>query len=128
FNHRITDDLSFVLGRHVRMVVADPSRVDALIKRCYGLDEASVEEVLRELDDKDAAASAAENLSVDDLEAMAGQTPVIRLVNLMLGQAIREKASDIHFEPFEHEFKVRYRIDGALYEMSPPPKSLALAV
>ena len=128
FNTRITDDLSFVLGRNVRMVVANPLKVDALIKRYYGLDEASVDDLLRELDDKGDPASAGDNLSVDDLEALAGQTPVIRLVNLMLGQAIREKASDIHFEPFEHEFKVRYRIDGALYEMSPPPKSLALAV
>ncbi|HTO03517.1 MAG TPA: GspE/PulE family protein [Opitutus sp.] len=128
FNSRITDDLSFVLGRNVRMVVADPAEVDALIKRYYGVDEASVDEVLRELEDRDAPSPDGENLSVDDLEAMAGQTPVIRLVNLMLGQAIREKASDIHFEPFEHEFKVRYRIDGALYEMSPPPKSLALSV
>jgi hypothetical protein len=57
---------------------------------------------------------------------MADQTPIIKFVNLVLGQAIRDKASDIHFEPFEHEFKIRYRIDGALYEMAPPPKALAL--
>ena len=49
-------------------------------------------------------------------------------MNLVIGQAIRDKASDIHFEPFEHEFKIRYRIDGALYEMAPPPKHLALPI
>jgi type IV pilus assembly protein PilB len=59
---------------------------------------------------------------------MAEQTPIIRFVNLVIGQAIRDKASDIHFEPFEHEFKIRYRIDGALYEMAPPPKQLALPI
>ena len=59
---------------------------------------------------------------------MAEQTPIIKFVNLVIGQAIRDKASDIHFEPFEHEFKIRYRIDGALYEMAPPPKQLALPI
>jgi type IV pilus assembly protein PilB len=59
---------------------------------------------------------------------MAGQTPIIRFVNLVLAQAIRDRASDIHFEPFENEFKIRYRIDGALYEMAPPPKNLALPI
>jgi type IV pilus assembly protein PilB len=59
---------------------------------------------------------------------MAEQTPIIRFVNLVLAQAIRDKASDIHFEPFEHEFKIRYRIDGSLYEMSPPPKHLSVSI
>ena len=58
----------------------------------------------------------------------ANETPVIRFVNLVLQQAVRAQASDIHFEPFEEEFRIRYRVDGALYEMSPPPKSLALPV
>jgi type II secretory ATPase GspE/PulE/Tfp pilus assembly ATPase PilB-like protein len=63
-----------------------------------------------------------------DIEQLAEQTPIIRFVNLVLAQAIRDKASDIHFEPFEHDFKIRYRIDGALYEMAPPPKNLALPI
>jgi hypothetical protein len=67
-------------------------------------------------------------LSERDIESMAEQTPIIKFVNLVIGQAIRDKASDIHFEPFEHEFKIRYRIDGALYEMAPPPKQLALPI
>ena len=56
------------------------------------------------------------------------RTPIIRFVDLILYQAIRDGASDIHFEPFEAEFKVRYRVDGALYEMAPPPRHLALPV
>ena len=63
-----------------------------------------------------------------DLVDAANDTPIVRFVNLVLQQAIRAKASDIHFEPFEDEFRIRYRVDGALYEMSPPPKSLALPV
>ena len=63
-----------------------------------------------------------------DVEAEANATPIIRFVDLILFQAIQDRASDIHFEPFEHEFKIRYRVDGALYEMAPPPRHLALPV
>src|SRR5688500_10719653 len=59
---------------------------------------------------------------------LANVTPMIRFVNLVLYQAVQDRASDIHFEPFETEFKIRYRVDGALYEMTPPPKHLALPV
>src|SRR5205809_7026413 len=63
-----------------------------------------------------------------NVEAEANATPIIRFVDLILYQAIQDRASDIHFEPFENEFKVRYRVDGALYEMAPPPRHLALPV
>jgi type IV pilus assembly protein PilB len=63
-----------------------------------------------------------------NIEAEASATPIIRFVDLILYQAIKDRASDIHFEPFENEFKVRYRVDGALYEMAPPPRHLALPV
>ena len=59
---------------------------------------------------------------------IANEVPIVRFVNIVLSQAIQDRASDIHFEPFEDEFKIRYRVDGALYEMSPPPKHLALPV
>src|SRR5947207_1040330 len=59
---------------------------------------------------------------------LANEAPIIRFVNLVLFQAVQDRASDIHFEPFETEFRIRYRVDGALYEMSPPPKHLALPV
>src|SRR5207247_10156909 len=62
------------------------------------------------------------------VESEANATPIIRFVDLILYQAIQDRASDIHFEPFENEFKIRYRVHGALYEMSPPPKHLALPV
>src|SRR5437870_8780746 len=62
------------------------------------------------------------------IEDKANATPIIRFLDLILYQAIQDRASDIHFEPFENEFKIRYRVDGALYEMSPPPRHLALPV
>ena len=129
FNSQIIDDLTFALGKDVRLVVADPGRVDGLLKLHYGDDDATIDDLLKEMssDDHDGPQGSKE-LSEHDLESMAGQTPIIRFVNLVIGQAIRDKASDIHFEPFEHEFKIRYRIDGALYEMAPPPKHLALPI
>ncbi len=130
FNAQIIDDLTFALGKDIRLVVADPDRVQTLIKNHYGEDDGSLDDVLKEIRSEEGGlgAAGAEDLDANDIEAMAGQGPIIKFVNLVLAQAIRDKASDIHFEPFEHEFKIRYRIDGALYEMSPPPKHLSLPI
>ena len=68
------------------------------------------------------------SIDLDELKEAADSNPVKKLLNLVLLQAIRDKASDIHFEPFENEYKMRYRIDGVLYEMVPPPKHIALAL
>ena len=127
FNAQIIDDLTFALRKDVRLVVADPDRIETLLKNHYGEDDSSLDEILNEIG-ADEAHAHAEDLNAIDLEKMAGEGPIIRFVNLVLAQAIRDKASDIHFEPFEHEFKIRYRIDGALYEMSPPPKHLSLPI
>ncbi len=130
FNNQVVDDLTFALGKDIRLVVGDPVRIEGMLKLHYGDDETTVDDLLKELssDDHDGTGGGSKELSEHDLEAMAGQTPIIRFVNLVIGQAIRDKASDIHFEPFEHEFKIRYRIDGSLYEMAPPPKHLALPI
>jgi type IV pilus assembly protein PilB len=130
FNPNTAADLSFAIGRSVRLVLSDPIRVEALVKLHYGEDVSTLEDLLHDLsgDKKVGATTGAEEVSEKDLAAMAGQTPIVKFVNLVLNQAIRDKASDIHFEPFENEFKIRYRIDGALYEMSPPPKQLAVPI
>ena len=128
FNSHIVGDLTFALDRDVRLLVADPEKIQALIKTHYGDEDASIDEVLAQLSTQAGSAPAPEALTDADIEQMADQTPIIRFVNLVLSQAIRDKASDVHFEPFEHEFKIRYRIDGALYEMAPPPKVLALPI
>jgi type IV pilus assembly protein PilB len=129
FNTQAVDDLTFALDRTVRLYFADPDKVDVQIKQHYGEDEESIDDLLQEISTGKVATDAGNReLSERDIESMAEQTPIIKFVNLVIGQAIRDKASDIHFEPFEHEFKIRYRIDGALYEMAPPPKQLALPI
>ncbi len=125
FNSQIVDDLTFALNKDVNIMVSDPATVERLVKSTYGEDDASVEDLLRELDGLHIPS---EGDGEKELEAVASETPIIRFVNLVINQAIRDQASDIHFEPFEDEFKIRYRIDGALYEMAPPPKNLALPV
>ncbi len=127
FNTQAIDDLTFALGRNVRLFFADPDKIDVQIKQHYGEDEASIDDLLQEISSGNLPTDG-RDLSERDIESMAEQTPIIRFVNLVIGQAIRDKASDIHFEPFEHEFKIRYRIDGALYEMAPPPKALSLPI
>jgi type IV pilus assembly protein PilB len=128
FNTQAVDDLTFALDRNVRLFFADPDKVEVQIKQHYGEDDESIDDLLKEISTENLGAAEGRELSERDIEAMAEQTPIIKFVNLVLGQAIRDKASDVHFEPFEHEFKIRYRIDGALYEMAPPPKALALPI
>ncbi|MBE6414611.1 MAG: pilus assembly protein PilB [Verrucomicrobiaceae bacterium] len=119
FNNAIIDDLTFSLNKDVSLIVMDPDKVDSLIVQSYGEDNLSIDDILSEIKDDDLEGDGA---------SKANETPIIRFVNLILQQAVRDKASDIHFEPFEDQFRIRYRIDGALYEMAPPPKSLALPV
>jgi len=131
-NPGAVDELGFVTHHEIQVVVADPDEVDRAVARYYGEDRGSVGDVLKELDaDSELvreAAEAAEAQDIDGASELANHTPIVKFVNLVLAQAIQDRASDIHFEPFENEFKIRYRVDGALYEMSPPPKSLALPV
>jgi len=124
---RAAEDLRFALGKDVDVVVAQTEQIENRIKEYYGTDTSSMEDVLKQL------GQAGEMLQIrgEDgtaVEAEANATPIIRFVDLILYQAIQDRASDIHFEPFENEFKIRYRVDGALYEMSPPPRHLALPV
>ena len=123
FNNSIIDDLTFTLNKDVVVKVMDPDLIDNLIVQSYGEENSSIDDLISEISD----VGFDENGDID-IADMANETPIIRFVNLVLQQAIRDKASDIHFEPFEDMFRIRYRIDGALYEMAPPPKSLALPV
>jgi type IV pilus assembly protein PilB len=126
------DELGFVIHREITPVVANPDDVQRAVTKYYGEESGSVNDVLKELGDDSQilkeAAEAASSENVADLADLANETPIIKFVNLVLSQAIQDRASDIHFEPFEEDFKIRYRVDGALYEMAPPPKHLALPV
>jgi len=125
FDPHLVNDLTFALGCEVRIAVADPDEVHALIRRHYGEEEVSLDAALGALQAPASVASATAGLSEPDIEQLAGLPPIIRFVNVVLAQAVRDRASDIHFEPFEREFRIRYRIDGALLDMAPPPRSLA---
>ena len=131
-NPGTVDELAYMTGKEVQIVVADPAQIEKAINKHYGQEMDSVGDILKELGaDADIAKEVAEVAAAEGatgLENLANEAPIIKFVNLVLYQAVQDRASDIHFEPFEDEFKIRYRVDGALYEMTPPPKHLALPV
>src|SRR5467141_2323918 len=127
-DHRAAEDLRFALGKEIHVVVSPTEQIEDQIKRYYGTDTASMEDILTQLGQTGELLQLHKGDGAAAVEAEANATPIIRFVDLILYQAIQDRASDIHFEPFENEFKIRYRVDGALYEMAPPPRHLALPV
>ncbi len=123
-NPQTLEDLRFALDRELVLAVAPDYLVEEKLSEVYGSDASAMESILEQFEfgGPDGELSAAE------LENEANSAPIIRYVDLVLYQAIKEKASDIHFEPFETDFKIRYRVDGSLYEMAPPPVHLALPI
>ena len=129
-NYQVVDEVRFIVGKDVNQIVVPEAQVEAAIEKFYPVDvTATMHDMLAELN-LDAEIKDDENpeQSADQLEAQANEAPIIKFVDAIMYQAIKDKASDIHFEPFEKEYKIRCRIDGALYEMAPPPKNLALPV
>ncbi|MGB1760600.1 MAG: GspE/PulE family protein [Verrucomicrobiales bacterium] len=118
-DHQASEDLGFALSQEMKFCVADSKQVLDAIERIYVAGEGTgqMNDILGQL--KSIA------LTDGDEESEANSAPIVRYIDLVLEQAMREQASDIHFEPFEDEFKIRYRVDGALYEMSPPPVHLS---
>jgi type IV pilus assembly protein PilB len=131
-NPATLDSLRMFLGVEVKGVIASEGDVTAAIERLYAGRQESIEDVVKQIQaDKGLAAFATRNENTIDLEAieeMAEAAPVRKLLNMVLLLAIKDKASDIHFEPFEDEYKMRYRVDGVLYELVPPPRHLAPAI
>ena len=129
-NFRAIDDLNTLMGFAVDAKVADEDAITAALDKYYKEEESSFNELIGEIE-SDASLTQFQgrdqSIDLDDLKEMADSGGVKKLLNLVL-QAIRDKASDIHFEPFEDEYKMRYRIDGVLYEMVPPPKHIAMAL
>ncbi len=131
-NFRATDDLRTLMGFNVTAKMTDRDGLEGALTKYY---ETSQDENITELiDEIQSDAFLAEfdgrnqSIDLDELKELSESNPVKKLLNLVLLQAIRDKASDIHFEPFETEYKMRYRIDGILYEMIPPPKYIAAAL
>ena len=129
-NTRLVDDLRFVSGLSIRMVTAKEDDIKKAIEQYYGKEEESLGEVIDEAEKstcKIPVAGKAES-NADKLKEIASCAPVVKLLNMILLRAVREKASDVHFEPFEKDYKIRYRIDGICYDAAHPPRDLSLAI
>ncbi len=130
-NFRAVDDLRLLMGFKVTAVVAPEEQIDAILQKRYSGESTSMANMMADLGEDEALSSLegrTDSIDLDELASAASDNKVVRLINLVLLQAIKDKASDIHFEPFEDEFKMRYRIDGVLYELIPPPQHLALPI
>lgn len=131
-NIQAAEDLRFALNRDIQLAVCPRATVSRLINDHYGSEASSMDEILAQLGEGIElsldSGPELDDFNLQQAAAEANSTPIIRFVDLILDKAIQARASDVHFEPFENEFKVRYRVDGALYEMDPPPKHLALPV
>ncbi|HPZ83944.1 MAG TPA: ATPase, T2SS/T4P/T4SS family, partial [Thermogutta sp.] len=129
----VVDELRSFLGYDIRPVVTTERQINQALQRYYSGTE-SVEKIIDDLEKDEELAKAAQALDsegpidLSSVEALAESAPVRRLLNMVLLMAIKEHASDIHFEPFENEFRIRIRSDGVLYEMVPPPRHLAFAI
>jgi len=130
-NPQTIEDLRFALGREITPMIAFPARVGNLIREHYGSAVTNFDDILAQLGggaDITITEGTGDAFNLQAVTAEANAAPIIKYVDLILDKAIAARASDIHFEPFETEFKIRYRVDGALYEMDPPPQHLALPV
>jgi type IV pilus assembly protein PilB len=130
-NFRATDDLSTLMGFRVAAKITDEEALEAALNKYYETQEETINDLIGEIQDDTFLAEFEgrnQSIDLDELKELSESNPIKKLLNLVLLQAIRDKASDIHFEPFENEYKMRYRIDGVLYEMIPPPKHIAAAL
>lgn len=125
------DDIKFGTNLNIDVVVASEQHISEAIEKYYS-SEVSFDEVMMDFDmddeDVDFDEEFEEDINVLDLEKSAGEAPVVKLVNLILVDAIRKNASDIHVEPYEKQLRIRYRIDGVLYEVMKPPVKLKSAI
>ena len=120
---QLQESLRFIIGKNIFPVICDPDQFESELDRYYPEKEDTVDDIVAELGE----------LAVEDEddvpdEDKANEMPIVKFVDVIIHQAIKDKASDIHFEPFEKNFRIRYRVDGALYEMPEPPRSLATPV
>ena len=122
-DYQTVEALRFILNKDIIPVPCDPDVFDAELERYYPEKVDSVADIVAEFNINP------EEIQEDaDEEDLANAAPIIKFVDAVIKQAVHDKASDIHFEPFEKNFRIRYRVDGALYEMPPPPRSLAAPV
>lgn len=130
----LDDVRNFVGCREVTAVCATPRAIEQATAKAYAGKEESIFDIIGQLEaDKELGARLDSkrqetSIDLDDLTELADSAPVRKLLNMILLMAIKDRASDVHFEPFEDEYKLRYRCDGVMYEMVPPPRHLAMAI
>ena len=134
-NLAIQDELRNFLGYDIRLVIASERDIVRALERYYGAEGETIEKLIEDMEGDDelraaveAAAGAHGTLDLTSVEALDDSAPVRKLLNMVLLMAIKDHASDVHFEPFEDEFRIRIKADGVLYEMVPPPRHLAFAI
>lgn len=129
FNFQPLDDLRQILNiNHARPVLYPQAAIVSAINFAYDMTQNTAEEVMQDIDEEDPEALFSEIEETGDLLDDTSDSPVIRLVNLMFSQAVRDKASDIHIEPYQNSLKIRQRLDGILYDMLSPPKHVQAAL
>ncbi|MFH0795972.1 MAG: GspE/PulE family protein [Candidatus Omnitrophota bacterium] len=133
-NQFVQEDSRFIIGRKVKPVLADPVALDAAIEKYYGKETMSIGDLINYFsetkieDTKSTSLGVGEAADVTTMEELASQPPVTSLYNLIILQVCKDNASDLHLEPFENDFRVRYRVDGKLYDLVHPPKELAFGL
>jgi type IV pilus assembly protein PilB len=129
-NLNVIEDLRFTLPKvtHFKPMISSEDAIRKAIQRFYQPKGTQMEDLISGLKGAGTSTKERSMLDAQNVEVDPNAGPVVKLMNMILLQAIRDRGSDIHLEPFEHEFKVRYRVDGVLYEMMPPPIHLARAV
>ncbi|HTJ84079.1 MAG TPA: ATPase, T2SS/T4P/T4SS family, partial [Polyangiaceae bacterium] len=126
-NLHAIDDIKFLTGFNVEPVVASETAIAGAIERGYNVQSGAYDDIIKEFGDEEVDFGTEDiDINVNELEKAAEDAPVVRLVNALLLSAIKKGASDIHIEPYEKDFRVRYRIDGALYEAMKPPTKLKI--
>ena len=131
-NPAALDEIGFTTGFDVQVVVANPAQVTEALKEHYGQDEVdaaasgeALTDILKEFSDKALDEDDVNKVDIESFDVSGDEKDIAAFVDAVLVTAINDRASDIHFEPFENEFKIRARVDGALYELTSPPQSLA---
>ena len=127
-NLHVAEKIAVLLGLPVRVELADPADIAAAINRAYGRQTSDVENVIGEIADAGEVEGLLEAAAADDLLDNTGHAPVIKLVNLILFEAVKRRASDVHIQPYSDRLQVRLRIDGVLYDYVRPPKHLQDAI
>ena len=133
-NITIQDELRSLLGHEIKVVIAGETDIIKTLDRYFASDKDTIVSIVDEIEEdqelkkKMEAAEQGKPLELADVEALADSAPVRKLLNMVLLLAIKDHASDVHFEPFEDEFRIRIKADGVLFEMVPPPRHLAFAI